>query len=513
MAGEDAFEALLAEALHAKELARSRLAVRLFSKIIDLDDADHDAVVYQAYLHKYKIECEFLLYQAARATATAMVVRFCGAHEAFLLKARAERKLNKPAAAVASALAGLAHNPTYGPLLRELDDCREAPRSAGAVAKPKATVDGALDLAIVALPDTFVGISPKRTVPSRYDFYQGFSPELVARLETLEAPPPQLLLLPQALPDAIGRPASLAPRLTNLAQLFMPASFLEKFYEPVANGGWSQHERDCGVVLSRAVHLLETMPFEMHCAFVLDIDDTALSSYAFMKAAKFQSIAQTQFKYLVGHLPPANALVLKFYMYLKWKGLKVIFISERPERARDPTLRALFLAGYREDRKMAGVRSIARLVQRHVARVVPRLRLLAPASRNPMHRFSVAKAFSTEAAPSGMTESEFMKLSDVVLNDILEMMDGIEAILPDADITLSQGVLTINLGEDGTWVLNKQAPNRQIWWSSPVSGPKRFEYDARLKKWFNTREKQQELVDLLTDEVEEITGIIVYTEN
>jgi frataxin len=30
------------------------------------------------------------------------------------------------------------------------------------------------------------------------------------------------------------------------------------------------------------------------------------------------------------------------------------------------------------------------------------------------------------------------------------------------------GVLTIRLGDKGTFVINKQAPNRQIWLSSPV---------------------------------------------
>jgi frataxin len=28
----------------------------------------------------------------------------------------------------------------------------------------------------------------------------------------------------------------------------------------------------------------------------------------------------------------------------------------------------------------------------------------------------------------------------------------------------------------GTYVINKQPPNRQIWLSSPVSGPKRYDY-------------------------------------
>lgn len=44
------------------------------------------------------------------------------------------------------------------------------------------------------------------------------------------------------------------------------------------------------------------------------------------------------------------------------------------------------------------------------------------------------------------------------------------------DVSLSQGVLNINVGSRGFWVVNKQSPNQQLWLSSPVSGPKRFEY-------------------------------------
>lgn len=45
--------------------------------------------------------------------------------------------------------------------------------------------------------------------------------------------------------------------------------------------------------------------------------------------------------------------------------------------------------------------------------------------------------------------------------------------------TLSQqaGVLTLALGSDvGTYVINKQPPNKQIWLSSPKTGPKRYDY-------------------------------------
>lgn len=36
--------------------------------------------------------------------------------------------------------------------------------------------------------------------------------------------------------------------------------------------------------------------------------------------------------------------------------------------------------------------------------------------------------------------------------------------------------MTIKVPDAGTYVINKQPPNKQIWLSSPVSGPKRFDY-------------------------------------
>ena len=41
------------------------------------------------------------------------------------------------------------------------------------------------------------------------------------------------------------------------------------------------------------------------------------------------------------------------------------------------------------------------------------------------------------------------------------------------------GVLTLVLPPHGTYVLNKQPPNKQIWLSSPVSGPKRYDWVVR----------------------------------
>lgn len=48
---------------------------------------------------------------------------------------------------------------------------------------------------------------------------------------------------------------------------------------------------------------------------------------------------------------------------------------------------------------------------------------------------------------------------------------------PPFPLTLvQQGVLTVALGDLGTYVINKQTPNRQIWMSSPVSGPMRYDW-------------------------------------
>lgn len=40
---------------------------------------------------------------------------------------------------------------------------------------------------------------------------------------------------------------------------------------------------------------------------------------------------------------------------------------------------------------------------------------------------------------------------------------------------LQSGVLTLNY-EGNTYVINKQPPNKQIWLSSPISGPKRYDF-------------------------------------
>ncbi|KAG0425826.1 hypothetical protein HPB47_027023 [Ixodes persulcatus] len=89
-----------------------------------------------------------------------------------------------------------------------------------------------------------------------------------------------------------------------------------------------------------------------------------------------------------------------------------------------------------------------------------------------------------------MSEVEYEAITKETLESLAERFDEIlEDVqdIPEADLALSDGVLTLHLGPRiGTFVINKQTPNRQIWLSSPVSGPKR--YDFVDDKWIYKRD-------------------------
>lgn len=74
-------------------------------------------------------------------------------------------------------------------------------------------------------------------------------------------------------------------------------------------------------------------------------------------------------------------------------------------------------------------------------------------------------------------------------------------------VQFQDGVLTVKLGSQfGTYVINRQTPNRQIWLSSPTSGPKRYDYidDSWIYKHDGVS-----LHQLLQNELEKITSVDV----
>lgn len=67
-------------------------------------------------------------------------------------------------------------------------------------------------------------------------------------------------------------------------------------------------------------------------------------------------------------------------------------------------------------------------------------------------------------------------------------VSGLDFLVTDRD---QAGVLNISVPAIGTYVLNKQPPNKQIWLSSPISGPKRYDWiieGDRMHEKQDTRE-------------------------
>lgn len=102
---------------------------------------------------------------------------------------------------------------------------------------------------------------------------------------------------------------------------------------------------------------------------------------------------------------------------------------------------------------------------------------------------------------SVLLEEEFHKLSDEFLHNLQEKLEeyGDDLQIDGFDLDYASGVLTMKLGDLGTYVINKQTPNRQIWLSSPVSGPARFDWDRENQAWIYRRTKANLLTLMETE--------------
>ncbi|ADV21486.1 iron donor protein CyaY [Cryptococcus gattii E566] len=105
---------------------------------------------------------------------------------------------------------------------------------------------------------------------------------------------------------------------------------------------------------------------------------------------------------------------------------------------------------------------------------------------------------------STLSHSEYEHVSE---RDMETLNESLEMFCEDFgngnwEIEYSSGVLNLTLPPYGTYVLNKQPPNLQIWMSSPVSGPSRFEYVDG--SWVHHRKEGVRLGELLSGELKEI---------
>ncbi|PIN04315.1 Mitochondrial matrix protein frataxin, involved in Fe/S protein biosynthesis [Handroanthus impetiginosus] len=106
-----------------------------------------------------------------------------------------------------------------------------------------------------------------------------------------------------------------------------------------------------------------------------------------------------------------------------------------------------------------------------------------------------------------LQEDEYHRLANSIIHHLLEKLEeyGDSVEIDGYDVDYGNEVLTLKLGSLGTYVINKQTPNRQIWMSSPVSGPSRFDWDHDAQAWIYRRTKGN-LIKVLESELEKLCG-------
>eukprot|EP01129_Flabellula_baltica_P011968 TRINITY_DN5335_c0_g1_i1.p1 TRINITY_DN5335_c0_g1~~TRINITY_DN5335_c0_g1_i1.p1 ORF type:complete len:181 (-),score=30.44 TRINITY_DN5335_c0_g1_i1:4-546(-) len=111
-------------------------------------------------------------------------------------------------------------------------------------------------------------------------------------------------------------------------------------------------------------------------------------------------------------------------------------------------------------------------------------------------------------------ENDQVTYHSVADQDIMDWNDKIDLLLEESgeeiyNLNEHDGIMEFSVGSSGVFVINKQPHNRQIWYSSPISGPSRYNYDLNRKKWRCTRSGEyldevmsKELSSLLKTEID-----------
>ena len=128
------------------------------------------------------------------------------------------------------------------------------------------------------------------------------------------------------------------------------------------------------------------------------------------------------------------------------------------------------------------LRPLARLVI-HTSKNITLGRQPPPATLAPTaNKSKLLSAFLPNQVSSYSTTKSFdyETVSFQTLDSLCEFFDDLAEtydVSDHYDVIFDNGVLTVKVSKEvGTYVLNKQSPNRQIWLSSPVSGPKRYDF-------------------------------------
>lgn len=116
------------------------------------------------------------------------------------------------------------------------------------------------------------------------------------------------------------------------------------------------------------------------------------------------------------------------------------------------------------------------------------------------------------------TADEFSRQFDRLSDTIQHTFDRPDIADGDVDLSYSNGVLSIRTAQHGTYIINQHNVTRQVWLSSPISGPSKYNWhreraaagarggSERQGQWCNERDVSRDLMTLLEREFGTVFG-------
>ncbi|KAF4339995.1 regulator of mitochondrial iron homeostasis [Fusarium beomiforme] len=147
-------------------------------------------------------------------------------------------------------------------------------------------------------------------------------------------------------------------------------------------------------------------------------------------------------------------------------------LASRAIRSSTPVCRSSF----RIDIAIPRLSTRSRIPQKCFSTTVSNKRGIMPDTENPAKPLNEAEEIHQSPVVAEITEQEYHELADEYLDNVVGKFEELQDQREDVDVDFSAGVLSINWPDKGTYIINKQPPNKQIWLSSPISGPKRYDW-------------------------------------
>nr|CAX75235.1 Frataxin homolog, mitochondrial precursor [Schistosoma japonicum] len=124
---------------------------------------------------------------------------------------------------------------------------------------------------------------------------------------------------------------------------------------------------------------------------------------------------------------------------------------------------------------------------------------------NHFSKIGFTKLYCTDS----LSGAEYERVSTRTLESLAETFEQLPEQFPltkEYDVEHAYGVLKVIFGPSiGTYIINRQAPNKQLWLSSPISGPKRYDYVPSVCLWIYKHDGKS-LHSLLSEEISTIVG-------